>query len=70
MKVCAQWQQSQIYKILAWQEGYTLGRLTQLSKKKEKRKVDPTQGFNIKTNFPKMENKNKQKQSTKIKSHI
>lgn len=45
-----------------------LSRLTPLGKKK---KLDPTQGFNIKTNFPKMENKNKHRQSTKKnRSHI
>lgn len=47
-----------------------LSRLTPLGKKKKK--LDPTQGFNIKTNFPKMENKNKHRQSTKKKqeSHL
>lgn len=49
-----------------------LSRLIPLGKKnKNKNKLDPTQGFNIKTNFPKMENKNKHRQSTKKnRSHI
>lgn len=33
--------------------------------------LDPTQGFNIKTDFPKMENKNKQRQQDKKQeSHL